>query len=67
MEKGLNLRYMFYMMKKIIVFKSLEIGHREMIMIVQVQVQGRRRIRFNGMWVHRWKRMYAGQKSRGKR
>jgi hypothetical protein len=49
---------MFYMMKKIIVFKFLEIGHREMIMIVQVQ--GRRRIRINdGMWVHRWKRMYA--------
>jgi hypothetical protein len=40
-----------------IVFKFLEIGHLEMIM--RLQVQGNRRIRFNEIRVHGWKILYA--------
>jgi hypothetical protein len=52
-------------MMKMIVFKFLEIGHIEMIMILQAQ--GNRTIRFNEIKVHGWKIMYAVGKRVGEK
>jgi hypothetical protein len=52
-------------MMKMIVFKFLEVGHIEMIM--RLQTQGNRTIRFIEIRVHEWNKkiVCTGQKSRG--